>query len=100
MKASKNFKEEIFYRAYVRNQESVFIENYPIPNSLEDVLELMQLSKQNADRHGHTEQQAYWKLFSRCAEKVKSSGMAGDPRFMPLLDFTKNKVRKKTLVDG
>ena len=85
----------IFTELTLETKRASFIENYPIPNSLEDVLELMQLSKQNADRHGHTEQQAYWKLFSRCAEKVKSSGMAGDPRFMPLLDFYQKQSKKK-----
>lgn len=85
----------IFTEVMLETKRVSFIENYPIPNSLEDVLELMQLSKQNADRHGDTEQQAYWKLFCRCIDKVKNSGMAGDPRFMPLLDFYQKQSKKK-----
>lgn len=74
-----------------------FIEDYPIPDSLDDVLELMLLAKSNADKDGLPEQRAYWTMFCRCVDKVKSSGMQSDPRFVPLLDFYKKNAKKKNV---
>ena len=74
-----------------------FIEDYPIPDSLDDVLELMLLAKSNADKDGLPEQRAYWTMFCRCVDKVKNSGMQNDPRFAPLLEFYKKNAKKKNV---
>lgn len=87
----------MFTDALSMHNKEAYIENYPIPNSLDDVLELMQLSKQHANRYGAIEEQSYWKLFCRCVYKVKDSGMTNDPRFQPLLDFYNTQSKKKNI---
>ena len=59
-----------------------FIEDYPIPDSLDDVLELMLLAKSNADKDGLPEQRAYWTMFCRCVDKC---GRYGYAVFLPLV---------------
>lgn len=88
----------LFSDALLMHRKESFIENYPIPNSLDDMLELMQLSRQNADRYGAQEQQAYWKLFCRCVNKVKDSEMTSDPRFKSFLEFYNQQGKRKNYV--
>lgn len=91
-------KEKGFFNALnLEEKKAAYIENYLIPNSVEDVLELMQLAKQSSDRHGDDVQKAYWNLFSRCVEKVKNSGMATDYRFTELLAFHQKQSKKKNI---
>lgn len=90
-------KKGFFNALNLEEKKATYIKNYPIPNSLEDVLELMQLAKQSSDRHGDYVQKAYWNLFSRCVDKVKNSGMASDPRFAQLLAFHQKQSKKKNI---
>lgn len=74
-----------------------FIENYPVPNSIDDLSEMLILTKQNADRHGSVEQVAYWKLYGKCVEKAKNSGLETDSRFAPFFEHYKKHGKKKNL---
>ena len=74
-----------------------FIENYPIPNSVDDLSEMLILTKQSANRHGTREQVAYWKLYSKCIEKAKNSGLQTDPRFAPFFEHYNKHGKKKNI---
>ena len=72
-----------------------FIENYPVPNSVDDLLEMLLLTKQNANRNGTPEQLAYWKLYTKCIEKAKNSGLETDSRFVHFFEHYKKHGKKK-----
>lgn len=74
-----------------------FIENYPVPNTVDDIWELMILAKQKGEKNGIGEEQAYWKLFCKCADKVENSDLRNDVRFAELLAFYKKENKKKNL---
>lgn len=101
-KAAEKFTEELkrlrggnSLKAFFSDKVETFISDYPIPNAVDDVLELMALARQKADRHGDTEAKAYWTLFSRCIDKARSAGLAADPRFTQFFEFYKKHGKKK-----
>lgn len=68
-----------------------YIRNFPVPSSVEDLLEMLALCKSNLNSPDEKTYTAYKVLFNNCLEKVKQCGAENDSRFVPYLKVLKKK---------
>ena len=88
----------IFFSAMgMDNEITNFISTYPVPNTSEDLLEMLSITEEKANQTGTGEQRAYWQLYSNCIKKAKIS-FADDIRFEPYFkNYRKSGSKRKTI---